>query len=222
MYVSPTFLSRARRGLCLYTKELCLVSIIKLQFNNKGWVKSPLQNRGPVHSRIEGLVGECRTLLDKQLGLQRIVIVNIYTFSSISIYWKKSAPSYLLQMRWIYRLDFLCFIGPSLGYLWITNTPLSQPRTSLLYNLSKYLLFLSLFICLHSLFCSLFSCFITLFYSVCLYLFVWSSLKLKMFPDHHFSPPCLHCHPNSYIRMVSESFIYFFYDKEYSRIKFFV
>ncbi|XP_044492664.1 uncharacterized protein LOC123216312 isoform X1 [Mangifera indica] len=24
-----------------------------------------------------------------------------------------------------------------------------------------------------------------------------------MFHDHHFSPPCLHCHPNSYIRMLA-------------------
>ena len=43
--------------------------------------------------------------------------------------------SYLLKMRWISCLDFLCFFGPSLGYLWITISP------SYLINLLQFLPF---------------------------------------------------------------------------------
>lgn len=105
-------------------------------------------------------------------------------------------------MGWIYHLDFLWFLGPSLGYLWMTlNLILVYYVTCL----NVYLLFLFTF---HlSAFSPVLSSSVSfLLCSVCLSICVWWRLKLKMYRNKHFSPSCLHCHSHGYIRIISESY----------------
>ena len=131
---------------------------------------------------------------------------------------QKSSTSYLLKMRWIYRLDFLCFFGPSLGYPWITkhsllNYVLLLVLISFLYIYSLNIFsFLSLLtICLHSSFALFLFPWLPSFVLFVLFAFHFYSIIINteesnMYRNHHFFP-CLHCHPHSYIRMVSYIYI---------------
>ena len=139
-----------------------------------------------------------------KLGHDGEVIIRTHTSSSIP---ENHPFSYLLRMRWIHQLDFLCSFGPSLGYLWITITLSYASHLFLvLYtppNISRFSHALFHLICLLSQFLSLFLPFSPL--SLILSFVHFYSGKMHSISMHnHHQLPCLHCHPHSYIRTVSE------------------